>query len=230
MLSRKLRAVMAAAVPVLALASASVAVAASPADAATARTSTTTARVGYVVDGDTIRLANGAYVRVIGIDTPERGDCGYRKATQHAKDVLGSRVRLINPASVNDRDKYGRLLRYVQTLGGRDLGLAQINDGARARYDSRDGYQWHPRQARYHDADARHANYRCGGGGTSSQPYWGYWPISTYRCPASAPIKGNESSMIYHMPGQAYYAVTTPEYCFKTQAAARWYGFRPAKV
>jgi hypothetical protein len=144
--------------------------------------------------------------------------------------MLGNQVRLINPASVNDQDKYGRLLRYVQTLGGRDLGLAQIKDGARARYDSRDGYQWHPRQGRYHYADAHHANYRCGGGGGSSHSYRAYWPISTYRCPASAPIKGNESSMIYHMPGQAYYAVTTPEYCFKTQAAARWYGFRAAKV
>ena len=229
MRSRKRKAVMMAVVPALAVASVSVAVAASPADAATHRSSASTARLGYVIDGDTIRLANGAYVRVIGIDTPERGDCGYGKATQHAKNVLGSRVRLINPASVKDRDKYGRLLRYVQTLRGRDLGLAQINDGARARYDSRDGYQWHPRQGRYHYADAHHANYRCGGGG-GSQPYWGYWPISTYRCPAWAPIKGNESSMIYHMPGQAYYAVTSPEYCFKTQAAARWYGFRPAKV
>jgi len=208
------------------------AVAAAPAqaDAATVPSGATTARVGYVVDGDTIRLANGAYVRVIGIDTPERGDCGYAKATQHAKKMLGNQVRLINPASVNDQDKYGRLLRYVQTLGGRDLGLAQIKDGARARYDSSDGYQWHPRQGRYHYADAHHANYRCGGGGGSSHSYRAYWPISTYRCPASAPIKGNESSMIYHMPGQAYYAVTTPEYCFKTQAAARWYGFRAAKV
>ncbi len=32
-----------------------------------------TARLGYVVDGDTIRLANGQYVRLIGIDTPEQG-------------------------------------------------------------------------------------------------------------------------------------------------------------
>ena len=155
------RAVMMAVVPALAVASASVVVAASPADATTHRSSATTARVGYVVDGDTIRLANGAYVRVIGIDTPERGDCGYGKATQHAKNVLGSRVRLINPASVKDRDKYGRLLRYVQTLRGRDLGLAQINDGARARYDSRDGYQWHPREHLYRNTAATPADGSC---------------------------------------------------------------------
>jgi endonuclease YncB( thermonuclease family) len=36
--------------------------------------------VAYVVDGDTIRLKSGRYVRLIGIDTPEVGQCGYQKA------------------------------------------------------------------------------------------------------------------------------------------------------
>jgi endonuclease YncB( thermonuclease family) len=36
------------------------------------------APVNYVVDGDTIRLRSGVYVRLIGIDTPETGECGYR--------------------------------------------------------------------------------------------------------------------------------------------------------
>ena len=34
--------------------------------------------VDYVVDGDTIRLGSGTYVRLIGIDTPEVGECGFR--------------------------------------------------------------------------------------------------------------------------------------------------------
>ncbi|KRE94025.1 hypothetical protein ASG76_11500 [Nocardioides sp. Soil774] len=34
------------------------------------------ASVAYVVDGDTIRLSSGTYVRLIGIDTPEVGQCG----------------------------------------------------------------------------------------------------------------------------------------------------------
>jgi endonuclease YncB( thermonuclease family) len=38
------------------------------------------ADVDYVVDGDTIRLQSGVYVRLIGIDTPEVGECGYRAA------------------------------------------------------------------------------------------------------------------------------------------------------
>ncbi len=52
---------------------------------------------------------------------------------------------------------------------------------------------------------------------------------SGWNCPSWAPIKGNASSMIYHMPGGRWYAKTKPEQCFSTQAAARAAGYRPAK-
>lgn len=55
-------------------------------------------------------------------------------------------------------------------------------------------------------------------------------PVSSWNCPSWAPIKGNESSMIYHMPHQRYYKATKPEDCFSTQAAARRAGYRKAKV
>ena len=116
------------------------------------------ARVGYVVDGDTIRLANGQYVRLIGIDTPERGRPCYLAAKRHLDRMVEGQVRLVNPASTDDRDHYGRLLRYVRD-GGRDTGLAQIRKGyAHARYDSRDGYDWHPSQPSYRRADANTRN------------------------------------------------------------------------
>ena len=50
------------------------------------------ARVAYVVDGDTIRLKSGAYVRLIGIDTPEVGQCGYR-AAKRKLDLVGRPFR-----------------------------------------------------------------------------------------------------------------------------------------
>jgi endonuclease YncB( thermonuclease family) len=115
-------------------------------------------RVEYVVDGDTIRLANGKYVRLIGIDTPERGRPYYLAAKRHLDRLVNGRVRLVNPASVDDRDHYGRLLRYVHD-GGRDTGLAQIRRGyAHARYDSLDGYDRHPRQATYRRTDGSTKN------------------------------------------------------------------------
>lgn len=107
--------------------------------------------VSRVIDGDTVELGNGDAVRVVGIDTPERGECGYEKATANMEGlVLGKQVRLA--VSDEDHDRYG-LLRYLN-VGGKDAGLRQIKSGlAIARYDSRDGYGEHPREASYIAAD-----------------------------------------------------------------------------
>jgi endonuclease YncB( thermonuclease family) len=110
--------------------------------------------VREVVDGDTVVIDSGQHVRLIGVDTPERGTCGYEAATDAMRRLVeGRTVHLVNPGSVQDRDTYGRLLRFVD-VGGRDAGLAQIRAGrAVARYDSRDGYDAHPREDRYRRAD-----------------------------------------------------------------------------
>lgn len=117
-------------------------------------------RVVEVIDGDTIDLANGERVRLVGIDTPEVGECGYEAAKQRLERLaLGQRVTLRE--SDEDRDRYGRLLRYVDR-GRRDLGLDLIQQGlAVARYDSRDGYGRHPREDRYIRADAAAPDRGC---------------------------------------------------------------------
>lgn len=114
----------------------------------------TTGVVTRVVDGDTLEVAGVGRVRVIGIDTPERGQCGYERAGAALQSlVLGERVSL-TPGARDDADRYGRLLRYVD-VGGTDAGLALLRDGrAQARYDSRDGYGTHPREQEYVAADA----------------------------------------------------------------------------
>lgn len=100
------------------------------------------------VDGDTLELGNGQRVRVIGIDTPERGECDYDTATRAmAGLVVGEGVTLTRVDE--DTDRYGRLLRYVD-VAGMDAGFQMIRRGlANARYDSRDGYGFHPREPRY---------------------------------------------------------------------------------
>lgn len=70
---------------------------------------------------------------------------------------------------------------------------------------------------------------RRGGGNHDSGPRAWYPPVSTYRCPPRAPIKGNQSSMIYHPPSSPWYSRTTPEKCFATERAARRAGFRRAR-
>jgi len=48
-------------------------------------------------------------------------------------------------------------------------------------------------------------------------------------CPSSAPIKGNASSMIYHVPGGEFYDRTVPEQCFSSESDAVAAGYRASK-
>ena len=78
------------------------------------------ARLARVVDGDTIEVTiagRSEKVRYIGIDTPERDQPGYRAASNANAALLGAgALYLVTDAS--DRDRYGRLLRYVYTGDG----------------------------------------------------------------------------------------------------------------
>ena len=72
-------------------------------------------KVVKVIDGDTIVLQGGETVRYIGMDAPEmsfRQGCFAQQATtKNSELVLGKFVRL--EKDVSERDKYGRILRYV---------------------------------------------------------------------------------------------------------------------
>lgn len=71
-----------------------------------------TATVKYVVDGDTLRLTDGDYVRLIGVDAPETDEYFYEEAKAALEElVAGGEVELVK--DVSETDKYGRLLRYV---------------------------------------------------------------------------------------------------------------------
>jgi endonuclease YncB( thermonuclease family) len=139
-----------------------------------------TYKVVSVTDGDTLRLANGESVRLVGIDAPEEGACGSLRASDLLVSLVeGRRVTLTAP--VDDRDRYDRLLRYVD-IGTMDAGLRMIKNGlAIARYDSRDGYDAHPREGLYHRSDDAVPNVKCapaqpvplagGGGGNCASGY-----------------------------------------------------------
>lgn len=67
-------------------------------------------RVISVPDGDSLQLADGRRVRLLGIDAPERGRCmGDEARTKLADLALGKRVRLKNVVT----DDYGRMLANV---------------------------------------------------------------------------------------------------------------------
>ena len=118
--------------------------------------------VTNVVDGDTVDLSNGERVRIIGIDTPEVGEPCADVATESLRAMVSGHGVTIEGGARDDRDRYGRLLRYVMVDGATDVGRSQIDHGlAVARYDSRDGYGGHPREADYVAADAATGN-ACG--------------------------------------------------------------------
>jgi micrococcal nuclease len=69
--------------------------------------------VTNIIDGDTIETEQGS-IRLIGIDAPERGECGYEEASEALKDLVHNKsVILIRDYLQDDRDRYGRLLRYI---------------------------------------------------------------------------------------------------------------------
>jgi len=77
-----------------------------------------TTTVVSVVDGDTIKIEGGEVVRYIGINTPETVapkkpiECFGKEASEKNKELVqGKTVELVR--DVSNRDRYGRLLRYV---------------------------------------------------------------------------------------------------------------------
>lgn len=96
----------------------------------TPRESTTGVRVVQVVDGDTIgvEIADGRErVRIIGINAPEQGECLADEATALLRDLVdGEEVDLVTDRS--DRDRFGRLLRYVE-VDGLDAGAELVEAG-----------------------------------------------------------------------------------------------------
>jgi micrococcal nuclease len=95
--------------------------------------------VSYAVDGDTLEVAldNGRSerVRLIGIDTPERGQCYAGKATGAARALADDqRVLLKGDGTQATRDAYGRLLAYVWIRARRDLGYQLLARGVAKVY------------------------------------------------------------------------------------------------
>jgi len=110
----------------------------------TAGTFTYRGTVTHIVDGDTleVRLASGKSerIRLIGIDSPERGECYAGKATERARQLAMSQSVVLRGDPTQDtRDRYGRLLAYVW-IGGRDLGYQLVAGGFAKVYVYRNAF------------------------------------------------------------------------------------------
>ena len=186
--------------------------------------------VSRVIDGDTFQLSDGTRVRMIGVDTPETVKPNSpverfgKEASNFTKRHLNERkVYLFR--DVSDKDRYGRLLRYVFVEGE----LQMFNERLIA-----EGYanvmtvppnvtfaeKWlqTERLAREHKRGLWQED-----GETA--------PEAALSC-AEPQIKGNINSKgekIYHVPQSRYYDQTIAEQMFCTEEEAVEAGFRKAK-
>lgn len=103
-------------------------------------------RVSHFIDGDTITVdMNGAdeTIRMIGVDTPETHrpetpvQCYGPQAADYTKNLIGtSKVRLAADPLNTNRDRYGRLLRYVYLPDGTLVEASLIKNGYAFAYTS----------------------------------------------------------------------------------------------
>lgn len=101
-------------------------------------------KVVSVTDGDTIKVdikGKTETLRLMGIDTPETLDprkvvqCFGKEASNKAKEILnGKNVRLEADSTQGERDKYGRLLRYVFLEDGTFYNKYMIEEGYAHEY------------------------------------------------------------------------------------------------
>ena len=94
-------------------------------------------QVASVYDGDTLTLANSQRVRLLQIDTPElgSGECYSRAARSELLSLvpLGSLAGLESDPRLDQRDRYGRLLRYIWR-NGKNVNVELVRRGAATPY------------------------------------------------------------------------------------------------
>lgn len=95
-----------------------------------------TAKVAYVYDGDTIKLTDGRKIRLIGINTPERGRNGkpdepfYLAAKQQLQQIITDNQSLVKIVFGKDKhDRYKRLLAHIFTLDNKNITAILIKKG-----------------------------------------------------------------------------------------------------
>lgn len=91
------------------------------------------ATITNVIDGDTVKIETGETVRYIGIDTPEivhpskPVQCYAKEASEKNKELVEGKVVELEK-DVSEKDKYGRLLRYIW-LGDNLVNEQLVRDG-----------------------------------------------------------------------------------------------------
>ncbi len=121
--------------------------------------------VTKVVDGDTIKViidGKTETIRLLGIDTPEVVDprkpvqCFGKQASEKTKELLtGKLVVLEADQTQGDRDKYGRMLRYIYLEDGTFINEVLIRQGYAHEYTYQSNPYTYQEQFREAEKEAR---------------------------------------------------------------------------
>lgn len=159
-----------------------------------------------VIDGDTIELGDGRKVRLIGINTPERGEPGYDSAADLTDRLVGGRqVRLEYD---RDRlDRYQRTLAYIW-VDDRLINTEILKSGWGSCYFF-DGSMRHAREFLLAQREAMNAH--RGMWKTphkeTGETYTALFSSYRFHHPGCEALHGAdpESEIVYHSKDSAYY-------------------------
>lgn len=211
--------------------------------------------VESISDGDTLRVTLGEVstrVRLLNIDTPETRhpskpvECMGPEATAALKSMISPGDTVVLRYDRRLYDRYDRLLAGVYADGVLvNAEMARLGYGEPAVFDGNDRFLPEV-EAAWEEARANGVGRFSGECGTAAEPIPEAAPAPAPEaapaagdagpvsgadsvCPDSHPVKANDNSGIYHMPGQQHYGKTNARNCYASAAAAQADGYRAAR-
>ncbi|MCJ2193870.1 thermonuclease family protein [Kaistella montana] len=200
--------------------------------------------------GDTLRVTLGEVstrVRLLNIDTPETRhpskpvECMGPEATAALTSMISPGDTVVLRYDRRLHDRYDRLLAGVYAHGVLvNAEMARLGYGEPAVFDGNDRFlpeveaAWEQARA---NGVGRFSG-ECGTAAPAPAPEAAPAPAAgdagsvsgaDSECPDSHPVKANDNSGIYHMPGQQHYGRTNARHCYASASAARADGYRAAR-
>lgn len=211
--------------------------------------------VESISDGDTLRVTLGEVstrVRLLNIDTPETRhpskpvECMGPEATAALKSMISPGDTVVLRYDRRLYDRYDRLLAGVYADGVLvNAEMARLGYGEPAVFDGNDRFLPEV-EAAWEQARANGVGRFSGECGAAAEPIPEAAPAPAPEaapasgdagpvrgadsvCPDSHPVKANDNSGIYHVPGQQHYGRTNARNCYASAAAAQADGYRAAQ-
>lgn len=181
-----------------------------------------------VEDGDTLLLDSGDWVRLIGIDAPEKNEEYYLNAKHKLEDLVLEK-KVVLEKDVSEADERGRLLRYVY-VDNKSVNKIMVEEGW-ARADPYEPDIKYKIEFAYAEQEAKN----------KSLGIWKY-EVKDYSqnnescvklgCPAGTMFVGSKNSDIYHYCSCEWAEKIKPSnlICFESKEEAEAENYRACKV